>query len=219
MGFLSRIIAVLSVGAGDPPPPVDEAMAARLSAGGWIDEKPSSGMRMWRRSDAVLSLAHSAPVDSLLKPSSDGALKAEARQLAQSRDGGLIEVETAGPRSRPLLTLIYKRLLRPAYVYTGMLIAGDQNPLVWTVVSGEQGTTGVREAIITAELLSSGEMTIEEYQRSWATDPYDPSYRGVDKTVLRFRSDDERYDARFPNHPLTRVRSILVELRDGVDGT
>jgi hypothetical protein len=100
-------------------------------------------------------------------------------------------------------TLIYKRSLKPAHVYTGMLIVirTGLDDLVWTVVAGEHGMTGVREAVITAELMNAGALTLASYQDSWAQDPYEPDYTGVDRRVLRYMSDDQKYDERFPAHP------------------
>lgn len=85
-----------------------------------------------------------------------------------------------------------------------------------TVVVGECGITGVREAVITAELMRSCRLTIRDYKASWARDPYDPTYGGVDRSVLRFVSDDECYEARFPEHPLSKVRRVLASLPDCV---
>ena len=70
--------------------------------------------------------------------------------------------------------------------------------------------TGVREAIVTVELMETGQLTVESYESSWARDPYDPSYRGVDRSVLRFVSDDDCYDDRIPDHPLSKVRRVLT---------
>ena len=72
--------------------------------------------------------------------------------------------------------------------------------------------TGLREAVVTSELMGSGELNLEGYERSWAQDPYDPSYRGADRSVLRFMSDDPVYDERFPQHPLSKVRRVLADL-------
>jgi hypothetical protein len=76
----------------------------------------------------------------------------------------------------------------------------------------EHGTTGAREAVVTAELMNAGQLTIQEYELSWALDPYDPKYCGVDRSVLRFISDDERYDVLFPERPLSKVRRVLAML-------
>jgi hypothetical protein len=111
----------------------------------------------------------------------------------------------------------YKRLQKPAYIFTGMLLVSQpEGDLLWTTVAGERGTTGIREAVVTGELMNAGELTIEDYKRSWARDPYQPTYRGVDRSVLRFVSDDESYDKRFPDHPLSMVRKILATLPDSV---
>ena len=140
-----------------------------------------------------------------------------ARSIAHGSGGGLIEATIGECPFGQTATLIYKRLIKPRYVYTGMLlIARPLDPdLVWTVVSGEIGTTGMREAVITAELMKAGRLTLAEYQRSWARDPYEPEYAeyaNVDRSVLKFMSDDEQYDQRFPSHPLSKVRAVLRDL-------
>jgi hypothetical protein len=86
-------------------------------------------------------------------------------------------------------------------------------PLVWTVVDGERGTTGVREAVVMAELTrAANPQDVEELKKLWGEDPYDMVSLGVDSSVRRFTSDGEEYDARFPEHPLTRVRRFLDDL-------
>jgi hypothetical protein len=60
--------------------------------------------------------------------------------------------------------------------------------------------------------MSEGELTLEGYESSWAQDPYDPTYCGVDRSTLRYLSDDEMYDAKFPDHPLSKVRRELNRL-------
>jgi hypothetical protein len=55
-------------------------------------------------------------------------------------------------------------------------------------------------------------LTLREYEQSWARDPYDPDYKGVDRTVLASISDAETYDDQFPMHPLSKIRRTLTEL-------
>jgi hypothetical protein len=86
-------------------------------------------------------------------------------------------------------------------------------PLVWTVVDGERGMTGVREAVVMAELTrASNPQNLEDLNKLWGEDPYDMVSLGVDSRVRRFTSDGEEYDARFPDHPLSRVRRVLDDL-------
>jgi hypothetical protein len=116
------------------------------------------------------------------------------------------------------VTLIYKRLEKPAYIFTGMLIIPNQEASqVWTVVAGERGVTGMREAIVTKELMDAGKLTIESYQSSWARDPYEPEYSSVHRSALRFVSDDEGYDERFPQHPLSKARRVLATVRKSIE--
>jgi hypothetical protein len=97
-----------------------------------------------------------------------------------------------------------------------LLLPAEDQWLVCTVVDMERGTTGIREAVVTAQMMEAGELTIEAYEESWARDPYDPLYGGDDRSGLRYLSDDERYDSQFPGHPLSNVRNTLKALLENV---
>jgi len=199
---------------------LDRARSVRFSMPGWSEEKPQKGMRVWRDVDGdLLSMTVSVGPISDLDCSSETQLRQSARQLAQRGGGGLIEAAVIAPPPRCIVSLIYKRLESPAYIYTGLLVmTGGSFSIVWTAVAGERGMTGVREAVITAEMMKAGELTLESYKRSWAQDPYDPAYHGVERSVLRFLSDDERYDVRFRQHPLSKVRRVLAGIPASVTG-
>jgi hypothetical protein len=124
----------------------------------------------------------------------------------------------------PVVQFIYKKLEKPAFTFTGVqMIHLPMASLIWSVDAREKGTTGVREAVMTASLVNGGQLTRKRYEESWACDPYDPLYQGVDRSTLRYMSDDPGYDTLFPTHPLTQVRRVLRELSrrsdlGGVDG-
>ena len=190
-----------------------------FSMPGWTEEEaPRRDLRIWRDLEGdVLSLG--APAGSLgLKPLANPVrLRQWCREVAETRGAGLIEVRANSGTLGETASLIYKRLEIPAYIFTGMLfLPRDGFFYVWTVVSRERGTTGIREAAVTSQLMNAGQLTVEEYKRSWAQDPYDPEYRGVDRTALRFVSDNEAYDEQFPHHPLSKVRRILAALPTAV---
>jgi hypothetical protein len=87
---------------------------------------------------------------------------------------------------------------------------------VWTIVAGEHGATGVREAVVTANLMKAGKLTPDDYKHRWAQDPYEPTFCGVDRSVLRLMSDDKIYDEKFSRHPLSKVRYVLASLPNSV---
>jgi hypothetical protein len=185
---------------------------------GWTEEAQTDQMRVWRDSQGdVLSLATADGSLELPSLSDLSGLQRWCRAVAESRGAGLIEMRLDAGRLGATVGFIYKRLEMPAYIFTGMLLVpGDDVAEVWTIVSGERETTGVREAIVTTQLMNEGKLTIEDYQRSWAQDPYDVTYGGVDRSALRFVSDDESYDEQFPDHPLSKVRRVLATLPSAV---
>jgi hypothetical protein len=67
----------------------------------------------------------------------------------------------------------------------------------------ERGRTGVREAVVLAEFLKVGSDDMD----GWAADLYDPSLR---TEPLRNISEDEKYDAKFPDHSLSRVARYVI---------
>jgi hypothetical protein len=72
--------------------------------------------------------------------------------------------------------------------------------------------TGVRDSKILDTLLKSGEVTIGEKGRlqGWMQDPYDPLATGA---FARNRAESEEYDGHFPEHPLSRLRTILAHVQ------
>lgn len=194
----------------------DSLRNVRLDLPGWTEATPEKGMRVWWDAFGSALMLAGADASALFELRTDAAeLQRKARAVAESQSAGLIEVSSSGSAHGDLVRLIYKRLNRPACVFTGMALLPARSH-VWTVIAGERGVSGIREAVITGELIDSGRMTVEGYQRDWARDPYDPDYQGVERSVLRFMSDDESYDARFPDHPLSRVREVLRSLPGAV---
>ena len=129
-----------------------------LTMDGWTEETPTDQMRTWRNSQGdVLSLAAAGGSLELPSLSDIGGLQGWCRAVAESRGAGLIEMQLDTGRLGATVAFIYKRLQMPAYVFTGMLLVpSDEVIPVWTVVSGERGTTGVREAIVTTQLMKTG---------------------------------------------------------------
>jgi hypothetical protein len=189
-----------------------------LSLDGW-SEQPMTDvpqpLRLWTDADeSAISIAAIKDHKITARFATPGwSLPHWARFFARDQSGGLIEAQFVDLTFGPGLRFIFKTLEKPAYMYHGQLtFARNDIDLFISVVCKELGTTGVREAVVTAELFEQGRLDLKEYERIFARDPYDPGYDGVDRSVLRFMSDDEVYDTRFPDHPLSKVRRLLVSL-------
>lgn len=138
------------------------------------------------------------------------AVRDYCQRLAEKQGAGLVDADVAETAGGRAIRLIYKRRRGSGYVFTCMQIVpkGDATD-VWTVEADEGSHTGTREAVVTAHLMEHGDLDIGSFKSSWARDPFDSTYRGVDPSVLRFMSDDPVYDRMFPRHPLSRVRRAL----------
>src|SRR5262245_33776391 len=104
--------------------------------------------------------------------SDEDAVRRYCRKFAESLESGLVEATTTTSPKSPAIKLIYKKLQKPAFKFTGQLITPLPNAeCIWTIVAREQGTTGIREALITSDLMKKGKLDLESYKASWAQDP------------------------------------------------
>jgi hypothetical protein len=190
----------------------------QLNLPGRNEHTPTEDLRIWHDSEGdVLSLGISTKDVVPPEDCDEMTLRRWCRALAESRSCGLIEAHAVTTRIGPSLSLIYKRLQEHACIYTGMLITSVQSTsLVWTIVKGERGTTGLRAATVFATLFQAGKVTVDDFERRWAEDPYEPGYKGVDRSVLRNLADDESYDENFHWHPLSKVRYLLAAIPGNV---
>jgi hypothetical protein len=140
--------------------------------------------------------------------------------------GGLVSLDPRTIRSLPAMEFIYKRKQGNGFGYTGMLIIEWEGVYCYIVTSWREGSpTGLREAVLSVKLLDEGRIRFPKptfFQRLLKTplplegffyDPYDRSYRGA---ILRSVCDEEEYDAQFPEHPLSLVRSHLRTVRETI---
>jgi hypothetical protein len=157
----------------------------------------------------------------LPRPLDDASVQAHFRRLAEAATGGLVEARILEWMHGPTVQGIYKRRSGPTgFAFTGFLyMPMPAASLVFASAARERGITGLREAIVTAQLVERGEFSPDTFNRTWAQDPYDPGYRALERVpsfVLRCGSDAEEHDAAFADHPLTRIRRTFAELRESV---
>ncbi len=178
----------------------------------FVEQKPSTAIWQDATGD-VVTLTWTSTFQSMPPLSDVASLRGWCRRIAESQRAGLVEVVLAEGVHGPALTYIYKRLQIPAFTFYGVVLTPIADATwIWMIIASEHGLTGVREASVTARRAEAGQLTIASYESSWAQDPYDPSYRGVDRSTLRYASDSEEYDHEFPHHPLTKVRRELRRL-------
>jgi hypothetical protein len=161
-----------------------------------------------------------------------GSVRAFYRKLAMQAGGGVVDVETPViGQCRAVRTIIRVCPEPPSMVYLGAIMLPFRDfTYAFKSQYAEQGTTGLREAVVFNQLKQSGLLTdppLSAAQRSgegvylmrrnmvggWMDDPNDSA---IETQLMRNRADAEEYDARFPDHPLSRVRLLLNHLQQSL---
>jgi hypothetical protein len=132
------------------------------------------------------------------------ALFAGTARRTAAAGGGLIDAAVEPVDGIPALRQIVK-VPHPqghGQVFLGSYtIPRATGSTVLKLQAPETGTTGLREALVFAELGGP--------ERMYRQSPYAPDATGG---LPCHWADDERYDARFPDHPLSVTRALLRRL-------
>lgn len=145
------------------------------------------------------------------------ALRDRCRGEAARRGGGIVALDLVPVAGLPAVRSIVKMPDLPSYAYEGALVVPLQGArFTLTLHTREHGVTGTREAAITGLLFQQGLLPLPSGRpgpdggirmERWFFDPYEAAYDGMAVCSL---ADDERYDAVFPKHPLSKVRAWLA---------
>jgi hypothetical protein len=155
-----------------------------------------------------------------LKPDIDADLRSidKVRQAFRSKvaaaGAAIIAVDTITTDGCLAIRHIIKVPQRPhGMTYIGaLLLPFCDFSFVVKAQCQEHGTTGIRDAVVLEEAFRDGRTSVEPdgiTLTGWMQDPYDPAIRDGFHWNL---SEAREYDARFPNHPLSRLRRLLAHL-------
>lgn len=124
---------------------------------------------------------------------------------------GIIQVETG----EDYVYSIVKTLHQPSGVQYTLTYQkfSPQGILAMHGFFEENGATGMRDSVVFEQCRGDGAVGNESDPFfGWAKDPYDPEYT---KGVLMNISEQEQYDERFPDFPLSLCRELVVSLLAG----
>lgn len=138
-------------------------------------------------------------------------LKNFYRNSVSESNGGLIEVSLLQVNNIPSIKTIFKvpQPERGMTYLASVTIPFENCSFVIKIQAAEVGTTGIRDAVIANQLLTSGEITLgEESMENWFEDPYDPHFK---QGTPMNKSEQEKYDEEFPQHPLSIARASIIK--------
>jgi len=179
-------------------------------------EGEAGNLRQWHTASGdIVSLQYfDKPPDIGASLDDIDKLRASYRAVAARAGGAALEIEVIPLDGSPGVRLILKVPQMPTgSIYLGSLTLPFRDfSYVVRVQCAEGKLTGIRDTAIFAELLRTGEIKFDEGQTqptAWWTDPYDPL---VGEPPARNRSELPEYDARFPDHALSRLRRMLPRI-------
>lgn len=178
------------------------------------------GHRVWYTPDGDgVGLFHfERPPDLPGDPGSLAALRMALSRFASAAGAAVIEVSVTSVDGCTAVRQCVKVPQQPTgMTYIASLVIPFRDFFyVIKIQCEERGITGVREAFVLDEKLGSGEVDVDPEHGGmvgWMKDPYDADRSSGLAFCL---ADAPEYDARFPDHPLSRARRFLDGLESHV---
>ncbi|MBD2179644.1 hypothetical protein [Aerosakkonema funiforme] len=151
-----------------------------------------------------------APITNLTK------LRNFYRQNVIQAGGGIISIDIVSVKNVSAIKTIFKFPMKSTGMrYIGSLTFPFANfSYVIKIDCPESGMTGVRDSLVHALVIK--DFDPKDPFKGWFEDPYDKTRQDA---VMWSKSDDEKYDSQFPDHPLSRARKYLTEIPTNLEFT
>jgi hypothetical protein len=175
----------------------------RFDTSGWISnlDRHPARLRVWETAehDAVSLNYFDSPPELPIPATIDALKYFYAAQLGSDPQSKLVECEFQTIADCPAIRVITRSHQAPSGArYDGILtIPFKDFTYVIKVKSPETGTTGVREAVLTASRMATGEI---------------PNLTGHGPVFEGWNPDAPDFDTAFPAHPISRLRKLLAHI-------
>jgi hypothetical protein len=191
----------------------------RLDERGWKLRDKNSDVKVWDNdSGDVLSLNFfNKPPDIPVSLSQVTELRNFYRKNVAEVGGGVLKIETIEIKGLSAVECLFKMPMQPSgmlYLASFTIPFRDKSYVV-KLQCPEKGITGARDSAVFALHTNFDDDDDENFDpfKGWMKDPYDES---VTEGVLMNLSEDEQYDVKFPNHPLTRARKYMSQIKETI---
>lgn len=141
-------------------------------------------------------------------------LRTYFRGQATAAEGGIISVDSLHIRGLDLVRSILKLPYGDQINYVGIVIIPYRDFSFNLKFQAFNNSDSIdRTAIVQQKLSGDSNNTVSA---GTASDPYDPS---LTNSMSRLESEDERWDAECPTHPLSRLRASIAQLLPTIQTT
>jgi hypothetical protein len=188
----------------------------QIDATGWVPADPPQSPPRWQSVTCDEMKIQAIPLEVAFPQMSDlVAVRRHFQHVIRTRGGGLISCDVVPIGDTAIVRTVSKYRAGQGYAmaYTASLTVPLAGWVIELLISGsEDNLTGLREAVVTSELSQMAgpsqqrQLAQNVFPIEWKFERYEPGTRG---DLAYLVSDDDKYDARFPEHPLSRVRRWL----------
>ena len=181
---------------------------------GWDQSKSDDNAIRWINPEKtmMLSINFFSVAPNLPTAKDIERLRAYYRSELKSHEGGLLQVDLIDLKGFNTIKTIFKIPQEPSGVtyLSSLTIPFRKYSYVVKIQAPEVGVTGFRNSMIADELKRKKVTTVgEDGFDDWKADPYDPR---ITDGYLMDKSEDEQYDSRFTDHPLSQSRRLLKKI-------
>lgn len=176
-------------------------------------------VRLWLSpsGDQLGLFLYSIPPDIAADVDNPDELRKFFRSLVEPAGLGIIEVDCRQIEGCDAVRTLFKAPQEPTgRTYLGSLTFPFADfSLVLKVQCMETGITGQRDTLVLQKLLTTSDTEADDEtgMKAWVQDPYDPTHISA---MTMNQSERAEYDTMFPDHPLSRARSILAHLEQTI---
>lgn len=184
----------------------------------WVEGDATKTIKKWGDTDGTMAISlnffEGTPDIPIL--SNIDRLRQYYRDTISSAKGALIEVELVEIHDIDCIRTVLKFPQTPSgsTYLTSLIIPFAKCSYVVKIQAPEIDLSGMRDSFILKKLLRDEVIskTLDGYQ-NWSLDPYKPDYKGQ---TLMNRSEEAKWDVRFPSHPLAKSRRLMAEIEKGI---
>lgn len=187
-------------------------ITVQLDTSGWFEIDRNSGIKWESVTSDEMTLKVKA-IGSFPSLSEVSAVRHYFRDRSREQQGAIVSCDVIELFGRAVAKSVLKYYTNSGLSYTASIHAPIGTRLAEIAIRGsEYKIRGIREALVTQELIGTAtdeqrkQLASNFFPMEWKFERYEPGTRGSWAYQL---SDDEKYDQRFPDHPLSRVRRWL----------
>ena len=190
---------------------------------GWKPVRDESRLREWHNDfgDRRVYEIDPHPEPPPFDPRDVGAFRSFERERAAGAGGAIVEADILSRPDLLVHRLVTKVLRKPSGMVFTASVAFTLGGAAFSIrhecpggPSADERERGVADELGMAPRGSGVVGRLLGRKDAWFGDPYDPSYRAP---FLRSRADDEAWDDRYPESPLSRARRHLRNLLESLE--